>query len=298
MKSLIKIQINFSLMVLCLVLIFISFSFCEDSPGPSTTPTIEFQSPESFEFAIFSDLHRGMISGVPLSNPDKGLTYGTTYVNAHQPDFMITVGDNILGREAISCSEADEIMAHQDFKSYLENNMEVPFYLVAGNHDGFHFDEYIGDRHYSFDHKGVHIIVTSIKYQDGFLDMGWGEYDQIEFLRSELQANENRLNMIFMHNPIVPCTFEPDSCTAIKQLLQNDFSHVPIMFVQGHLHLKANVEEENVFFLTTTRMDAANEHPFYWAKVDATTVTIQLIEQDGTGSYKNPIDYASFVFRE
>lgn len=263
------------------------FIKCDDNPSSPQIPETVFSPPENFEIAIFSDIHRGVNSSGPLQNPDDALKEGVAYIKSltSQPDFLITAGDNILGREAITCTEAQEIEALQTFKGHLEDNLDIPVYLCHGNHDSPLWNQYMGEKHYTFLHKNVNFIVTSIDYIDDLRDGGAGYYTQDEFLRNSLEQNKDRLNMIFIHNPIYPSTFIAESSDHVVSILEEEYKDTTIIVVQGHLHIRQFEERGNVSYITTTRQDSKDMHDFFWVTFTESSVDFNIISQQGTGSY-------------
>ena len=136
-----------------------------------TTTTEE----EEFSFAFLTDIHLQ-----PERSAETGFQWAIREVNKLQPDFVITGGDLVMDVLNQTYGRADSL-----YKLYKEvsGHLEMPVYNTVGNHEvyGWHrdeegieehpefgkkmFEKEIGERFYSFDHKGWHFII---------LDANWG----------------------------------------------------------------------------------------------------------------------------
>ena len=117
---------------------------------------------ESFYFVQLSDTHWGFNG--PNINPDSQgtLKKAVAAVNAldEQPDFIVFTGDLTQTTDDRKIRR-DRMAEFRDIVSQLKVKT-VRF--MAGEHDasldrGEAYQEFFGDLHYTFDHKGVHFIV-------------------------------------------------------------------------------------------------------------------------------------------
>ena len=133
--------------VLPVSLIEVAFA---DEPG---------SSPNDFTFAVISDAHLQQIKGAKfVRNWDMGLKKAIAECNMMdpKPDFVLFGGD--LGQ----LGKAAEI----DHGAEMLSALHSPVKMMLGEHDyyldlGEHWMKRFGDPYYSFDHKGVHIVVLN-----------------------------------------------------------------------------------------------------------------------------------------
>src|SRR5947207_6493848 len=120
------------------------------------------KSNDSFYFVQLSDTHWGVHA--PNINPDSQgtLKKAVAAVNAldEQPDFVVFTGDLTQTTDDRKIRR-DRMAEFRDIVSQLKVKT-VRF--MPGEHDasldrGEAYQEFFGDLHYTFDHKGVHFIV-------------------------------------------------------------------------------------------------------------------------------------------
>jgi len=117
------------------------------------------KSGENFTFAVISDAHLQQIKGTKfVRNWDMGLKKAVAECNLMnpKPDFILFGGD--LGQ----LGKAAEI----DHGAEILSALNSPVKMMLGEHDyyldlGEHWMNRFGDPYYSFDHKGVHIVVLN-----------------------------------------------------------------------------------------------------------------------------------------
>ena len=161
--------------------------------------TREEGSEEGFTFVFMTDIHLK-----PELQATKGFQMAIDSVNALEPDFVITGGDLIDDALSASFERADSLY---DLYTEMAERFNMPVYNTMGNHDIFGyssqpevspdhpefgermFEEKIGKRYYSFDHKGWHfMIIDGIEKGDGT----WGDYvgmvdrEQLEWIKKDL----------------------------------------------------------------------------------------------------------------
>jgi hypothetical protein len=126
-------------------------------------------------------------------------------INRLDPDFVIVIGDLIMGYTP------DKALLAKMWDAFDEANKlyTVPFRLCVGNHDVFDlqsqelYKERCGDLWYSFDHKGCHFIVLDSDYYapDGSHFEGITG-DQLDWLKADLEAHKDaRRIYVFLHKP-------------------------------------------------------------------------------------------------
>src|SRR5216683_1866171 len=139
------------------------------------------QTAEDFYFLQLSDTHWGF-KGPPNPEADVTLKNTVSLVNAlqRQPDFIVFTGD--LTHTTDDGDERRKRLGefNQIVKGLSVKNMR----FMAGEHDaaldaGAAYQEFFGELHYTFDHKGIHFSVL------GLDDQGWRRGDRLAAKSSE-----------------------------------------------------------------------------------------------------------------
>ncbi len=150
-------------------------------------------SEQTFRFAIVSDRTGGMRGGVFKEAIGK--------LNILQPEFVLSVGDLIDGY-----TEDPEVWnAQWDEFDGMINNLEMPFYYVAGNHDTSNelltnvWQARHGRDYYHFKYKDVlFLALNTDEIKNGGISK-----DQIQYFQKVLAENNDvRWTLIFMHRPL------------------------------------------------------------------------------------------------
>jgi len=192
---------------------------------------------ESFYFVQLSDTHWGF-SG-PNINPDSQgtLKKAVAAVNAldERPDFVVFTGDLTQTTDDPRVRR-DRMAEFRDIVSQL-NVKTVRF--MPGEHDasldrGEAYQEFFGDLHYTFDHRGVHFISL-----DNVSDPSGSVGDrQLLWLQSDLkQMKKDARIVVLTHRPLFDLYPEWDWATrdgsaVIDVLLQ----HPNVTVLYGHIH--------------------------------------------------------------
>jgi len=192
---------------------------------------------DSFYFVQLSDTHWGFNG--PVINPDSQgtLKKAVAAVNAldEQPDFVVFTGDLTQTTDDRNLRR-DRMAEFRDIVSQLKVNT-VRF--MPGEHDasldrGEAYQEFFGDLHYSFDHKGVHFIVLD-NVSDPMAAVG---EKQLDWLRADLkQLNSDARIVVLTHRPLFDLAPDWDWATrdgaaVIDILLQRQ--NVTVLY--GHIH--------------------------------------------------------------
>lgn len=197
-------------------------------------PVLQPSDPAGFSFIVLGDnegdnaVFRAILSSA----------------QAETVDFLIAVGDLTPRSDPADFNRVKELLQALPF----------PYYTAVGNND------IVGDEtrsrylaafstgqlglpdsnktYYSFNHKGAHFIVLdNASRKVGFSD------DQLDWLESDLSANDNRWTFLFLHRPVnLPLTelYGDDETTASRKT--NDrfaalIGRYPITRIfSGHLH--------------------------------------------------------------
>jgi len=191
----------------------------------------------AFYFVQISDTHWGFTG--PAINPDSQgtLKKAIAAVNSleQRPDFVVFTGDltQTTDDPAVRRTRMAEF---RDIVSHL-NVKTVRF--MPGEHDasldrGDAYQEFFGDMHYTFDHKGVHFIVLD-NVSDPTASVGEA---QLDWLRSDLEhvSSDARI-VVLTHRPLFDLAPAWDWATrdgdaVIDTLLQ----HENVTVLYGHIH--------------------------------------------------------------
>jgi hypothetical protein len=169
-------------------------AFRVDAPGPAKPYThLKFRNrAQDFQFAIMSDRNGANRKGVFEDAIRK--------LNWLQPEFVISIGDLIGGYT----TDTQKVTAMWDELDGLVNQLEMPYFYVAGNHDLSNprmakiWEERRGRRYYHFLYHDVLFLVVNT--DDPFPVQMSDE--QVAYFEKVLRDNPNpRWTMVFMHNP-------------------------------------------------------------------------------------------------
>ncbi|HER09767.1 MAG TPA: metallophosphoesterase [Bacteroides sp.] len=228
----------------------------------------EEQSENGFTFVFLTDIHLK-----PEMKATEGFQMVIDTVNALAPDFVITGGDQIDDALYASYERADSLYG---LYKTMAAGFKMPVYNTMGNHDiyGYSslpkvsrdhpefgermFEQRVGKRYYSFDHKGWHfMIIDGIEQGDGT----WGNYvgmvdaEQLEWIRQDLAGIDKETPVVIStHIPLVsirpqinngPLYAENHSALVINSTdVLAPFRQKNLKLVlQGHLHF---LEELNL----------------------------------------------------
>lgn len=197
-----------------------------DGPPEVPLPT----KPPRFSFVQISDSHYGTRTDIYkwLAPTPQLLEDALTFTNSLQPDFVVFTGDLIS-------VEADSFNELTHFKKFVEERLKIPYYPVAGNHDGPDFSRVFGQDRicYSFEHKGIFFVALTIRYENW--DAGTGTFEKMEWLQKTLQQNKGKPTVLLMHNPFA---YPAPTFYNARQLdkVLHSFWDVRLCLL-GHLHL-------------------------------------------------------------
>jgi hypothetical protein len=191
---------------------------------------------DDFYFVQLSDTHWGF-KGPPNPEADVTLKKTVDLVNGleRQPDFIVFTGD--LTHTTDDADLRRKRMA--EFKQIVDGLKVKNLRLMAGEHDasldlGKAYQEFFGELHYSFDHKGVHFVVVD-NVSDPAASIGQA---QLGWLRSDLQKLDPEQPIVVLtHRPLFPLYPQWDWTTqdgdAAIAILQN-YRNVTVFY--GHIH--------------------------------------------------------------
>ena len=189
-----------------------------------------------FYFVQLSDTHWGY-EGV--ANPDARVTLrkAVATVNAlpTQPEFIVFTGD--LTHTTDDPAERRRRLA--EFKSIVADLQVKTVRFMPGEHDasldrGAAFQEFFGDTHYTFDHKGVHFIAL-----DNVSDPGAKIGDeQLAWLKADLDKLDKKAPLVVLtHRPLFDLAPKWDWATRDgAQAVALLMPHENVTVFYGHIH--------------------------------------------------------------
>jgi len=156
----------------------------------------------AFYFVQISDTHWGFNG--PAINPDSQgtLLKAVAAVNSleEQPDFVVFTGD--LTQTTDDRTVRRTRMA--EFRDIVSHLKAKTVRFMPGEHDaaldrGDAYQEFFGDMHYTFDHKGIHFIVLD-NVSDPTAAVGEA---QLDWLRADLkQVAPDAQIVVLTHRPL------------------------------------------------------------------------------------------------
>lgn len=194
------------------------------------------QASDDFFFVQLSDIHWGF-EGPP--NPDAKATLGKAVAAVNglegQPDFVMFTGD--LTHTTDDPQERRRRLA--EFREIVSGLQVKTVRFMPGEHDasldrGEAYQEFFGETHYTFDHKGVHFIVLDNVSDPAALI---GEA-QLQWLAHELDRLPGDANIVvFTHRPLFDLYPQWDWATrdgakAVELLMR----HPNVTVFYGHIH--------------------------------------------------------------
>lgn len=191
---------------------------------------------DDFYFVQMSDSHWGF-EGPP--NPDaKGtLKKAVAAVNnlAEPPDFIVFTGD--LTHTTDDPRQRRQRLAQ--FKDIVGELKVRDVRFMPGEHDasldrGDAYQEFFGDTHYTFDHKGVHFIAVD-NVSDPRALIGDA---QLQWLEADLRKQPDDANIVVLtHRPLFDLYPQWDWATRDgKQAIDLLMPHRNVTVFYGHIH--------------------------------------------------------------
>ncbi len=229
---------------------------------------------EGFSFAFLTDIHLQ-----PESSAVEGFQKAIDTLNILSPDFVITGGDLVMDVLNQTYGRADSLY---NLYQKVSEGFDMPVYNTVGNHEvyGWHRDEHgiedhpefgkqmfesrLGERYYSFDHKGWHFIILDAvaRHPSGYY-IGKIDEEQVEWLKDDLQKLDKDTPIgMSVHIPFITSTTqlaqgsmaasgESSVITNSQEVLQLFFDYNLKLVLQGHLHFLEDIYVGNqVHFIT------------------------------------------------
>jgi Icc protein len=241
--------------------------------NPSTTKTTTTEE-DGFSFAFLTDIHLQ-----PEKAAVAGFRQAIDSVNKLNPDFVITGGDLVMDALDQTYGRVDSLY---DLYIEVSGELNMPVYNTVGNHEvyGWHrteegiesnpefgkkmFESKMGERFYSFDHKGWHFIILDAIYrsEEGHY-IGKIDQEQLEWLKGDLGKTDKLTPIaITVHIPFITsatqlsqgalaANSEGGVITNSLEVLKLFSEHNLKLVLQGHLHFNEDLFVGNeVHFIT------------------------------------------------
>lgn len=241
---------------------------CNPKSDKATTAENEFS------FAFLTDIHLQ-----PEKHAVEGFRMAIDTVNKLNPDFVITGGDLVMDVLDQTYGRADSLYF---LYKEISSELNMPVYNAVGNHEvyGWHRDEEgiesnpefgkkmyenkLGERYYSFDHKGWHFIILDAIYRgENGNYMGKIDQEQVEWLKGDLEKTDKLTPItITVHIPFITSrtqlsqgalakNSEGSVITNSLEVLQLFRDYNLKLVLQGHLHFNEDLFVGNkVHFIT------------------------------------------------
>ena len=192
---------------------------------------------QDFFFVQLSDTHWGFNGPLINPNADQTLLKAIESINRlkHQPDFIVFTGDLTHTTD----DPQERRLRMQAFRKIISNLHVKNIKFLPGEHDasldkGAAYQEFFGDLHYSFDHKGIHFIALD-NVSDPKALLGPA---QLDWLKADLaQQHTDAPIVVLTHRPLFDLYPQwdwntRDGQSALDLLLP--FTNVAIFY--GHIH--------------------------------------------------------------
>ena len=226
-----------------------------------------------FTFVHFTDTHIQ-----PELRAADGCRQCFDRINAVRPEFAICGGDLVF-----DALETPKPRAKQVYDLYAETTkpLTMPVHTVIGNHDVFGlstksgvspdepeygkkmFEDRIGPRYSSFDHKGWHfVLLDSIGITPERKYVGGVDDQQLDWLKSDLaRAGKQTPIIAVTHIPLVTGMLQifPNAWKSPASLVVTNVREVLSLFapynvkavLQGHTHVNETVNYKGCQYITT-----------------------------------------------
>lgn len=215
--------------------------------------------PDNFQFVIVADRTGGMRKGIFDTAVDK--------VNLMQPEFVMSVGDLIMGGKNTEGDNAAIDAMWSEFNSMIDR-FEMPFFYVSGNHDinnptlSEQWQKRYGPTYYSFKYRDVLFIVLNSEIIKNLQNSWPGMHQaQLEWLKKVIASETDvRWTLVFLHepmwnfknDPVIPDEYQPIHQRWLE--VERAFERKNLTLFAGHRHhyKKETRNDHEYFTLATT----------------------------------------------
>ena len=211
---------------------------------------------ESFDFMIFGDRTGGPVEGIEV------LAQGVEMANRLDVDLVLTVGDLVEGY-----NEPEKWVVQMREYQGVMNDLHMPWYPVAGNHDVYArpqrpggnmdlYSEHFGPLYYSFDYKWAHFIILfsdeALSFSNPAQNQNFSE-EQMDWLRQDLAATDAEQIFVFLHHPRWTKRYGGCNWPEVHQMFVSWGKAVYVF--AGHIHLYRSdgwIDNVRYYTLATT----------------------------------------------
>ncbi|MBC7924737.1 MAG: metallophosphoesterase [Bryobacteraceae bacterium] len=238
----------------------------------AAVPTVLAAPAGDFTFVHLTDTHIQ-----PELRAAEGCRESFRRVNSVKPEFVLVGGDLVFDAAAVPPQRARAV-----YNLYRESVklIEAPIHTVIGNHDVFcvttesggrpdtpgygkkMFEDHIGKRYYTFDHKGWKFIaLDSVHLTPNGSFIGGIDDEQLTWLKNTLGTIEKTTPLVVLtHIPLVtgflhfassPASSQMLVVTNAQDVLDLLWSHNLKAVLQGHTHVRETVLYNGCQFITS-----------------------------------------------
>ncbi len=235
------------------------------APAVAQTPATKFR------FVHFTDTHMQ-----PELGAREGVEKAFAAINAEKPDFALGGGDLLMDLDSCGPDRAQQLW---DLYLTARKGLTMPVKEVPGNHDVYGlspksnvaandpqygkkmFEDKIGPRYQSFDHKGWHFILLDSIGAAGRQFIGEIDETQFDWLKRDLTKTGTR-------TPIVILTHIPIATTMLQFIRENEPIEAWVIdnarevldvlskynvkaVLQGHTHVREVVHYKGCQYITS-----------------------------------------------
>lgn len=254
---------------------FLSLAAATGAAAAMPNPVHASAPAEEFSFLFLTDTHLQ-----PELHATEGCRMAFQKARTIHADFAIQGGDHIFDGLAVPLSRSlplfatyEETQQKLGLKTYhaVGNHDVIGIYKASGmnpgdaNYGKSYFEQHIGPRYQSFDHKGVHFIVLDsigLTPERGYY--GLIDEAQMQWLKDDLEKlPAGRPIIVTSHIPLIsayyyynapaakPAAYNSLTVSNAWQIWPLFEGHNVLGVLQGHTHVNERVEWRGVPYITS-----------------------------------------------
>lgn len=254
-------------------LIFMSLTFILILSGCTRDGNEPGNKSNEFSFVFMTDIHVQ-----PEKDAIQGYKQAIDTIERLNPDFVITGGDLVMDVLGTGYERADSLY---NLYQNITAELTMPVYNTMGNHEVFGwyeksgvdpshaeygkkmFEKRLGERYYSFDHKGWHfLILDSVEENEEGGYKGYISEEQIEWIKEDLSAiDKNTPVCVSVHIPVftmgtqylygaLEANRKGTVINNTREFLDLFTGYNLKLVLQGHIHILEDIFINNVHFVT------------------------------------------------
>lgn len=231
------------------------------------------------KIGIFSDLHFCSSEYLGLGRePKRGferLTLALNDFKQNEVDFCVCLGDMVDKSEG---DTKDEVLGYLSECMQKIRALEIPFYLVPGNHDFLMLTREdfksagVNIAPFVIKHEGVTLIGLDANYRENghFDTVGekWDDAhipdDQLEMLEREIDASSGKC-IVLIHENLDPCidfSHQLRNAGEVNRIIKAHADKIESV-IQGHYHYGSDTLVEGVPYHTVKSICVITNESFY-----------------------------------